>query len=99
MKTKALISCAVTAQLICAFGFPYANIYANCWFSDALSHKKVEPVCSIVVNVLAGHLCSLFCFGHLCSLGLCSIYFFFNFMFVIVPMLFCGGSCCFMSLV
>ena len=32
-KTKVLISCAVTAQLICAFGFAYAN----CWFSDALA--------------------------------------------------------------
>ena len=30
-KTKALISCAVTAQLIC--GFVFAN--ANCWFSHA----------------------------------------------------------------
>ena len=28
-KTKALISCAVTAQLICAFAFAYAD----CWFS------------------------------------------------------------------
>ena len=27
-KTKALISCAVTAQLICGFVFAYAN----CWF-------------------------------------------------------------------
>ena len=30
-KTKALISCAVTAQLICVFVFAYAN----CWFSQA----------------------------------------------------------------
>ena len=30
-KTKALISCAVTAQLICGFVFAYAN----CWFSYA----------------------------------------------------------------
>ena len=29
MKTKALISCAVTAQLICNFVFAYAKI----WFS------------------------------------------------------------------
>ena len=28
-KTKELISCAVTAQLICAF------VFANYWFSDA----------------------------------------------------------------
>ena len=33
-KTKALISCAVTAQLICAFGFAYAD----CWFSHAKAH-------------------------------------------------------------
>ena len=30
-KTKALISCAVTAQLICVFVFAYANP----WFSHA----------------------------------------------------------------
>ena len=30
-KTKAQISCAVTAQLICVFVFAYAN----CWFSHA----------------------------------------------------------------
>ena len=30
-KTKVLISCAVTAQLICVFVFAYAN----CWFSHA----------------------------------------------------------------
>ena len=33
-KTKALISCAVTAQLICAFVFAYVI----CWFSDAAAH-------------------------------------------------------------
>ena len=33
-KTKALISCAVTAQLICAFVFAYANF----WFSHAAAH-------------------------------------------------------------
>ena len=32
-KTKALSSCAVTAQLICAFVFAYAD----CWFSGALA--------------------------------------------------------------
>ena len=31
VKTKALISFAVTAKLICAFVFAYAN----CWFSHA----------------------------------------------------------------
>ena len=33
-KAKALISFAVTAKLICAFVFAYAN----CWFSDAANH-------------------------------------------------------------
>ena len=33
-KTKALISFAVTAKLICAFVFAYAN----CWFSHAKAH-------------------------------------------------------------
>ena len=33
-KTKALISCAVTAQLICIFVFAYAD----CWFS----HVKAQ---------------------------------------------------------
>ena len=34
MKTKVLISCAVTAQLICTFVFAYAF----CWFSGAAAH-------------------------------------------------------------
>ena len=33
-KTNALISCPVTAQLICIFVFAYAD----CWFSDAAAH-------------------------------------------------------------
>ena len=33
-KTKALISCAVTAQMICVFVFACAN----CWFSHAKAH-------------------------------------------------------------
>ena len=40
-KTKALISCAVAAQLICAFVFAYAN----CWFSHAVAH-----ICSHLYN-------------------------------------------------
>ena len=35
-KTKALISFAVTAQLICVFVFAYAN----CWFSHEAAHVK-----------------------------------------------------------
>ena len=34
MKTKALISFVVTAKLICAFGFAYAD----CWFSHDAAH-------------------------------------------------------------
>ena len=41
METKTLISCAVIAQMICAFIFAYAD----CWFSDAtgqvLDHQKL----------------------------------------------------------
>ena len=37
-KTKALISCTVTAQLIGAFGFAYAK----CWFPDAAAHLKTS---------------------------------------------------------
>ena len=33
-KTKALISFAVTAKLICIFDFPYAK----CWFSHDAAH-------------------------------------------------------------
>ena len=36
MKTKALISTAVAAQLICTFGFAYAD----CWFSDTVTKLK-----------------------------------------------------------
>ena len=33
-KTKALISCAVTVQLICTFGFAYVDS----WLSDVVAH-------------------------------------------------------------
>ena len=36
-KTKALISLAVTAKLISAFVFAYAD----CWFSDAEAHMMI----------------------------------------------------------
>ena len=36
-KTQVLISCAVTAQLICAFVFAYAD----CWFSDAAARIQL----------------------------------------------------------
>ena len=37
-KTKVLIICAVTAQLICNFLFAYAN----CWFSHAKAHLLIQ---------------------------------------------------------
>ena len=36
-KTKAMISFAVTAKLVCAFVFTYAD----CWFSYAVAHQCV----------------------------------------------------------
>ena len=36
-KTKALISLAVTAKLVCAFVFACVN----CWFSDVAAHLHV----------------------------------------------------------
>ena len=38
-KTKALISFAVTAKLICAFVFAYAD----CWFSHEVAHLNTTP--------------------------------------------------------
>ena len=48
-ETKGLISCAVTAQLICVFVFAYAN----CWFSYAVAHLCDLP-----------HLLSLYTWFH-----------------------------------
>ena len=47
-KTKELISFAVTAKLICTFGFAYAD----CWFSHEEAHLKkwVKNVKHITVN-------------------------------------------------
>ena len=43
VKTKALISCAVTAQLHLIFAFGLA--YGNCLVSDALAQLKVMLLC------------------------------------------------------
>ena len=43
VKTKALISFAVTAKLICAFGFAYAD----CWFS----HEAVHTFFSVFLSL------------------------------------------------
>ena len=43
-KTKALISFAVTAKLICAFVFAYAD----CWFSHAAPQK---PNYELILNL------------------------------------------------
>ena len=39
-KTKALISFAVTAKLICSFGFAYAD----CWFSHEVAHLSFSEM-------------------------------------------------------
>ena len=47
MKTWALISCTVTAQLICVFVFAYANwcfSHAKAQISYSLSYLKVLPL-------------------------------------------------------
>ena len=50
-KTKALISFAVTAKLICAFVFPHAD----CWFSHDAAHLfaffVVRMLCSNLANL------------------------------------------------
>ena len=46
MKTKALISFAVTAKLICVFVFAYAD----CWFSDAAAHLSSLDVLYVLQN-------------------------------------------------
>ena len=51
-KTKALISCAVTAQLICVFVFAYAD----CWFSGAVAHFKLSS------DMSKNHNKTYFCF-------------------------------------
>ena len=43
-NTKALISFAVTAKLICAFVFAYVD----CWFS----HAAAQMLCQFSVNLL-----------------------------------------------
>ena len=45
-KTKALISFAVTAKLICAFVFAYAK----CWFSHDMAHLYLGKT-HIILNV------------------------------------------------
>ena len=41
VKSKALISCAVTAQLICVF------VFADCWFSGAVAYFIFKAAISI----------------------------------------------------
>ena len=45
-KTKVLISCAVTAQLICGFVFAYAD----CWFPYAAAHIYIQ--CNVYIILL-----------------------------------------------
>ena len=44
-KTKALISFAVTAKLICVFVFAYAK----CWFPHDAAHNKIWNKISMIV--------------------------------------------------
>ena len=44
VKTKALISYAIGAWLICAFGFAYAD----CWFTDAAAQVFKTYIFSMV---------------------------------------------------
>ena len=46
-KTKTLISFAVTAKLICAFVFAYAD----CWFSHAVAHMPFTVQLDVVVQI------------------------------------------------
>ena len=54
VKTKALISFAVTAKLVCAFVFAYAN----CWFSHAVARISINftgKVASLILNLFSSH--------------------------------------------
>ena len=46
-KTKALISCAVTAQLICVFVFAYAKS----WFSHAIMHLLLMCIRNKIIDL------------------------------------------------
>ena len=48
-KTKALISFAVTAKLICVFGFAYAN---SCFSNAAAQMGKIAAACQPVALAL-----------------------------------------------
>ena len=41
-KAKALISCAVTAQLICVFVFAYANHWFSCAMAQNFMQKCIQ---------------------------------------------------------
>ena len=47
-KTKALISCAVTAHLVCVFVFAYANR----WFSHAKAHISDNQCFAILIIMI-----------------------------------------------
>ena len=47
-KTKALISFAVTAKLICVFVFAYAK----CWFSHDAAHINISRLILRMKNIL-----------------------------------------------
>ena len=49
-KTKALISFAVTAKLLCAFVFAFAD----CWFSHVVAHYINVVTVNFVMNLCHG---------------------------------------------
>ena len=55
-KTKALISFAVTAKLICVFVFAYSN----CWFSHAKVHiQNQRHSCAVILQMISAFVFSL----------------------------------------
>ena len=55
MKTKALISFAVTAKLICAFVFAYAD----CWFSHEAAHLMTLNFISVLSFIMKTCSCNM----------------------------------------
>ena len=49
-KTKALINFAVIAKLLCTFVFTY--MYADCWFSDAVTHLGEVRIQGLDLEIL-----------------------------------------------
>ena len=57
-KTKAMINFAVTAKLICAFAF----VYADCWFSHATA--QIKKNCNYVIHNVQSKIKMISCPKH-----------------------------------